>query len=156
MGPIWGRQDPGGPHVGPMNLAIWVDVTSEQGFQCDYVLPSFSLYLYLSTVSVLSLTHPPSLYTHVYIFICMCKYIYISICVLLYCLLFGIHFMFDISVWLQNIYLNTLVDITITGITYVPVPHGVGSSASTGSLQRHDVCRIVRDINGLEYILDNQ
>ena len=26
MGPIWGRQDPGGPHVGPMNFAIW-DVT---------------------------------------------------------------------------------------------------------------------------------
>ena len=24
MGPIWGRQDPGGSHVGPMNLAIWV------------------------------------------------------------------------------------------------------------------------------------
>ena len=24
MGPIWGRQDPGGPHVGPMSLAIWV------------------------------------------------------------------------------------------------------------------------------------
>ena len=23
MGPIWGRQDPGGPHVGPMNLAFW-------------------------------------------------------------------------------------------------------------------------------------
>ena len=23
MGPTWGRQDPGGPHVGPMNLAIW-------------------------------------------------------------------------------------------------------------------------------------
>ena len=22
MGPTWGRQDPGGPHVGPMNLAI--------------------------------------------------------------------------------------------------------------------------------------
>ena len=22
MGPIWGRQDPGGPHVGPMNFAI--------------------------------------------------------------------------------------------------------------------------------------
>ena len=26
MGPIWGRQDPGGPHVGPTNFAIW-DVT---------------------------------------------------------------------------------------------------------------------------------
>ena len=23
MGFIWGRQDPGGPHVGPMNFAIW-------------------------------------------------------------------------------------------------------------------------------------
>ena len=26
MGPIWGRQDPGGPHVGPMNFVIWVYV----------------------------------------------------------------------------------------------------------------------------------
>ena len=23
VGPIWGRHDPGGPHVGPMNLAVW-------------------------------------------------------------------------------------------------------------------------------------
>ena len=23
MGPIWGRQNPDGPHVGPMNFAIW-------------------------------------------------------------------------------------------------------------------------------------
>ena len=23
MGPIWGRQVPGGSHVGPMNFAIW-------------------------------------------------------------------------------------------------------------------------------------
>ena len=23
MGSIWGRQDPGGPHVCPMNIAIW-------------------------------------------------------------------------------------------------------------------------------------
>ena len=23
MGPIWGRQDPGGTHVGSMNFAIW-------------------------------------------------------------------------------------------------------------------------------------
>ena len=27
MGPIWGRQDPGGPHVGPMNFAIWIGST---------------------------------------------------------------------------------------------------------------------------------
>ena len=25
MGPIWDRQDPGGPHVSPMNFAIWAD-----------------------------------------------------------------------------------------------------------------------------------
>ena len=24
MGPIWDQKDPGGPHVGPMNLVIWV------------------------------------------------------------------------------------------------------------------------------------
>ena len=23
IGPIWVRQDPGGPHVGPMRFAIW-------------------------------------------------------------------------------------------------------------------------------------
>ena len=23
MGPIWGRQDPGGSHFGPINLAVW-------------------------------------------------------------------------------------------------------------------------------------
>ena len=25
MGSIWGRQDPGGAHDGPMNFAIWED-----------------------------------------------------------------------------------------------------------------------------------
>ena len=24
MGPIWGRQHPGGPHIGPMNFGIWI------------------------------------------------------------------------------------------------------------------------------------
>ena len=31
MGPIWGRQDPGGPHVGPMNFAIWGDAHENHG-----------------------------------------------------------------------------------------------------------------------------
>ena len=26
MGPIWGRQDPGGPHVGAMNFTILADI----------------------------------------------------------------------------------------------------------------------------------
>ena len=29
MGPIWVRQDPGGPHVGPMNFVIWVNITGD-------------------------------------------------------------------------------------------------------------------------------
>ena len=34
MGSIWGRQDPGGPHVGPMNFAIW-----ERRNQSDPLVP---------------------------------------------------------------------------------------------------------------------
>ena len=36
MGPTWSRQDPGGPHVGPMNFAIWVLSVAKQSFNhCD-------------------------------------------------------------------------------------------------------------------------
>ena len=31
MGPIWVQQDPGGPHVGPMNFAIWANITKLAG-----------------------------------------------------------------------------------------------------------------------------
>ena len=34
MGPIWGQQDPGGPHVGPMNFAIWVIYQAELSIKC--------------------------------------------------------------------------------------------------------------------------
>ena len=36
MGPICGRQDPGGPHVGPMNFAIWVGICKH----CDAIAQS--------------------------------------------------------------------------------------------------------------------
>ena len=39
MGPIWSRQDPSGPHVGPMNLTIWI---------------SFSKFVWLSMISCIS------------------------------------------------------------------------------------------------------
>ena len=35
MGPIWGRKDPGGPHVGPMNLAIWVVTKHQKHMWCQ-------------------------------------------------------------------------------------------------------------------------
>ena len=35
MGPIWGRQGPGGPHVGPMKFAIWA-YTAESRLSITY------------------------------------------------------------------------------------------------------------------------
>ena len=52
MGPIWRRQDPDGPHVGPMNFAIWeflihrnvyIDIIIHPCFQINDGLPSFCL-----------------------------------------------------------------------------------------------------------------
>ena len=37
MGPIWGRQDPGGPHVGPMNFVIWVVLRWIAKLPCAYL-----------------------------------------------------------------------------------------------------------------------
>ena len=40
MGPIWGWQDPGGPHVGSMNLAIWVGKLDIAWFTIDLGIKS--------------------------------------------------------------------------------------------------------------------
>ena len=37
-GPIWGRQDPGGPHDAPMNFVIWVSVEAEKWQSVPYWL----------------------------------------------------------------------------------------------------------------------
>ena len=29
MGPIWGRQDPDGPHIDPMNFTAWVCISGD-------------------------------------------------------------------------------------------------------------------------------
>ena len=48
-GPIWGRQDPGGPHVGPMFLAIWVFYTmSDDSLVTKKARASFMLFFYLN------------------------------------------------------------------------------------------------------------
>ena len=49
MGPIWGWQDPGGPHVGPMNLAIW-DFACHKG--CDVVVYVTIQSLLLISISI--------------------------------------------------------------------------------------------------------
>ena len=36
MGPIWDRQDPGGPHAGPVNFVIW-GILSDIYNNIDYI-----------------------------------------------------------------------------------------------------------------------
>ena len=43
MGPIWGRQDPGGPHVGPMNLAISAAVNTQNSVYTHIVILQWRL-----------------------------------------------------------------------------------------------------------------
>ena len=35
MGPNWSRQDPDGPHVGPMNLVIWDIIYIRENKMCS-------------------------------------------------------------------------------------------------------------------------
>ena len=59
MGLIWGRQDPGGPHVGPMNFIIWAHrVLLCTILVCVYHLVVVELYdIYLPYLSVFILPH---------------------------------------------------------------------------------------------------
>ena len=50
MGPIWGRQDPGGPHVGPMNFAIWDFAISLQDISNIWD-PYYNWWTYRSTLN---------------------------------------------------------------------------------------------------------
>ena len=41
MGPNWGRQDPGGPHVGPVNFAIWEVLLKKKTYALSIMLIGF-------------------------------------------------------------------------------------------------------------------
>ena len=64
MGPIWDRQDPGGPHVGSMNFAIW-DYTIFLLLLChDNFIVNYSYLLFQSILDPLyqhGLTSTPAL-----------------------------------------------------------------------------------------------
>ena len=53
MGPIWDRQDPGGPHVGPMKFVTWaiawINVDLTQSLMNDYVTIYVIAYLYMTS-----------------------------------------------------------------------------------------------------------
>ena len=60
MGPIWGRQDPEGPHVGPMNFAIWAGYSYKRleirGCLCKQFNTIFVWHAYPSAVYGLQCT----------------------------------------------------------------------------------------------------
>ena len=76
MGPIWGRQDPGGPNVGPMNFAIWsviwIDGWHQYYKQHDFRIELLTHYTYVtyikyvlwitSTLCTIAIYHPVSIY----------------------------------------------------------------------------------------------
>ena len=69
MGPIWGRQDPGGPHVGPMNFAIW------GAFLLTFVnagLTSDSIICPISVIVRSTLVHFPITFSLKPSDVCMC------------------------------------------------------------------------------------
>ena len=54
MGPHWGRQDPGGPHVGPMNFATWELNHQYFNFNCGLPKPLLNLGLFGGSVDGLA------------------------------------------------------------------------------------------------------
>ena len=56
MGPIWGRQVQGGPHVGPMNLAIW-EATDEWELYKSIVIAMSHPLMAVDTIQSIVLTH---------------------------------------------------------------------------------------------------
>ena len=55
MGPIWGRKDPGGPHVAPMNLVIWFGNSLNQLIQL--IIISINPSINHSIIHVVSFPH---------------------------------------------------------------------------------------------------
>ena len=44
MGPIWGQQDPGGSHAGPINFAIWLAAPNILCSSSKYIFGNVSMY----------------------------------------------------------------------------------------------------------------
>ena len=70
MGPTWGRQDPGGPRVGPMNLAIWdvsfigssADTWNKYSVECDSTVHNWWKEVCIKLISRYRIWNKPSFY----------------------------------------------------------------------------------------------
>ena len=61
IGPTRGRQDPGGPHVGPMNLVIWKHVISFAKYS------QYTLFRYTDLSLLPEIVHNPSMFGTIYV-----------------------------------------------------------------------------------------
>ena len=62
MGPTWGRQDPRGPHVGHLNLAIWVPHVKAQAHK-QLMKKVHSLFIFHMIVQPINVEQRGHLYT---------------------------------------------------------------------------------------------
>ena len=53
MGPIWGRQDPGGPHGGAMNFATWVVLPVKEFPSIMKIRRSHDRLIFIKGISIL-------------------------------------------------------------------------------------------------------
>ena len=79
MGPIWGRQDPGGPHDGPMNFALWDDTPQVDQIRTTRTDINLSITVYWKNLSYHLCTriwtrvmykHACGEYTHNFVSVC--------------------------------------------------------------------------------------
>ena len=56
MGPIWDRQDPDGPHVGPMNFAIW-DAISSRSQACALALHTSAIFYDKKAIAIVMIRY---------------------------------------------------------------------------------------------------
>ena len=70
-GPIWGRQDPGGPHVGPMNFAIWVAISMHYS-KVRNIDMAWELYTWENGSAPDCIRSESYIYIHICVCVCVC------------------------------------------------------------------------------------
>ena len=86
MGPTWGQQDPGGPPVGPMNLAIWEGLTQAHYWdRCCKRLMNLCLNFFLKFLSLILILMIQSCYKFANTITALLLW-HVEICQLIVCL----------------------------------------------------------------------
>ena len=66
MGPIWGQQDPGGPHAGPMNFDIWVSMSSLKFDKISKFVPQYFTISHHTELCFNGIQHYMCIHSHLF------------------------------------------------------------------------------------------